>query len=260
MTIVDAVKKGFWTAKESLALVLVLFVFGVFWGLVNVFPLGNSIAMATSPSKLSILVGALFILVSFYVQAGSFGYVAEKIKTGKAELSQFFASGTKFYLPIFLLGILVALAVSVFVLVVALDIALLGARSAVASIVVAVIVGGLGIYFLMLLFFSPYLIVASGEKVLAAMGKSIALIRKNILSFLGLALVIVGIGVALGFLLEAISVLLARVSIADKTNQIIYVVLSSLMNSFLGVVVTGSFMSFYFAVSNENSNTNTPGA
>ena len=252
MGIMGPVKKGFAVAGQSLNLVLTLFVFGVVWNLINLYmttQLGPAGATPTTGvSAAMIVVGILFVLVSFYVQAGSLGYVCEKIKKGTAPLSLFLQTGAKFYVPLLLLGLLIALIVGAFILVAGLIIALLAGNLSILGIIIAVVIAAIGIYVVILMFMAPYYIVAGGQKVIASIKQSIALVRKNILAVLGIALILVVAGFVIGILLGVIFALLSTV-LKGMPSQVVFAVLSSFVNAFLGVLVTGSFMQFYFEAS-----------
>lgn len=254
MSILEPIKKGFSVAKNSLDLVLSLFVVGVAWNLTNFFM--TSRLQQPEPSVRAsmgmALVGFAFILVSFFIQGGSMGYVLDRIKAGKASLASFFAAGQKFYAKLLLLGILVSLIIFVFVFLAMLPAILLRGNVDTLGVIIAIIFAGIGIYFVLLLFFAPYFIVAEGEKVMASVKQSIALVRNNLISVLGLTLLLIVIGFAFGVIL---GLLLAGLDAAIKGTpaQIVFAVISSLVNAFLGVVVTASFMTLYLSLSNNNT-------
>ncbi len=254
MSIIEPIKKGFSVAKSSLDLVLSLFAVGVVWNLINFF-MTSRLQQPEPTVRASMgmaLVGLVFILVSFFIQGGSMGYVLDKIKAGKASLASFFSAGQKFYTRLLLLGILVSLIIFVFVFLAMLPAILLRGNVDALGVIIAVIFAGLGIYFVLLLFFAPYFIVAEGEKVMASLKQSIAMVRKNLLVVIGVTLLLIVIGFAFGIVL---GLLLAGLDAAIKgaPAQIVFAVISSLVNAFLGVVVTASFMTLYLSLSNNNT-------
>ncbi|MGH7198405.1 MAG: hypothetical protein ACREH5_06680 [Candidatus Omnitrophota bacterium] len=253
MGIGESVKKGFAVAGQSMNLVLTLFVFGAVWNLINV-TLAPQVgatpeaAPAAGVSAVMIAAGIIFILLSFYVQAGSLGYVSEKLKTGQAALPAFFASGARYYVRLLLLGLLVAAIVGTFILAAGLLIALLAGALNILGIILGSIVAAIGIYFVILMFLAPYYIVAGDGKVIPSIKNSIGMVRKHLLTVLGIAIILILIGFGLGILLGVVFALLS-VALKGAVSQIVFAVLSSFVNAFLGVLVTGSFMNFYLKAS-----------
>ncbi len=255
MRVGESVKKGFRTVLSSKDLLGFLFAFGAAWNVLNVFLAPRLATADARTSAIAIGTGFLFILASIFVQSGSMGYVRDRLKTGSANLSGFFASGGKYYIRIFLLGLLVTVFAIVLILVAALLVAVLTAGSEIAAIVAAIAVAGVGLYFLLLMFFAPYYIVAGDEKVFAAIKKSISTTRKNLLPLLGIGLFMFFIGFVLGLIL---GVIYAAVSVVIPIliAQVIFAILSSVVNAILGVLVTASFMSFYLGLSANTNATN----
>jgi hypothetical protein len=104
-----------------------------------------------------------------------------------------------------------------------------------------------------MLFLSPYAAVVDEKGVADSIKLSMKLVKKNILTLLGVSALLIVIGFGIGMVLGAI---LAGVSFVVKqqtVSQIIFAVLSSLVNSYLGVTVTAAFMSFYLSLSDRNN-------
>lgn len=261
MGVLQPFKKGFGVATQSLGLIFVLFIFGTIWNLVNVFmapqlPASPDQTVAPTVSAAMIVTGVVFILLSFFVQAGSLGYVRERVKLGRAGLSDFFGNGGKYYVPLFLLGLLIALIVGVFILLAGLAIFLFSKNLNIVGVILAVAIAATGIYFMILMFLAPYFIVAGEEKVIASIKKSISLVRKHILAVIGIAFLLILVGFLFGVVLGVILALLSA-AIQGVVSQVIFAVLSSLVNAFLGIWVTGAFMVFYLGANNPS---NTSGA
>lgn len=253
MAVGASIKKGFSITVQSVNLVLALFVFGLAWNLINLFYTAKF--QNTAEPQLSapiIAIGIFFILISIFVQAGSLGYVRDLIKNGSADFGAFLSAGRKYYLKLLLLGLVVALVVGVFVLVAALAIAATGQKVNPVSVTISVVVGLAGVYAVLLLFLAPYAAVADDQKVLQSLKTSVSLVQKNLLPAIGLALVLVVIGFAFGLVLGAIYALLTT-AVKGIASQVVFAVLSSLVNAFLGLVVTGAFMNFYFSLSHNNT-------
>lgn len=250
MAIGTVIKKGFKVATESMDLVLVLFVFGGVWSLLNVFLAPWLQMPSTAPPAVAIVLGILFALASIFMQAGSLGYVRDKLKLGKAEFSSFTASGSKYYIPFLLLSLFIVLVVGVFIIAAAAIAALLANVVSVLGLVLAVIVAAIGVYAAILMMLAPYFIVVGGQGVIASVKSSISLVRKNLLKLLGITLILVAIGFLIGVVLGLFFAFLSTALKQAQAAQIIFAVLNSLVNAFLGVMVTGSFMTFYLEISN----------
>ena len=90
MGIGEAIKKGFGAARKSKGLVLVLFVFGGIFSLINVFLAPAEGADPNTPPPPALVVsGVIFIFLSIYLQAGSMGFVRDLIKSGSAAMKGF---------------------------------------------------------------------------------------------------------------------------------------------------------------------------
>ena len=252
MSIGESIKKGFGIAKSSLSLVLLLFVFGFIFNMVNV-TLAPKTPDAGAPSPLLIVLGVVFIFLSIFFQAGSMGYVRDRIKAGTATLSNFTSSGRKYYLRLLVLGIVVSFIIGVFVLLAALAVAFLKDKLAVVGVVLAILSAALGIYFLVMLFLSPYAAVADDKKVKESIRLSMKLVKKNILPLLGMTALLILIGFAIGLVLGAALAGLSYVVKQEMISQTIFALLSSLVNAYLGVVVTAAFMNFYLALPERNN-------
>jgi len=255
MAIKASVKKGFEVTKKSLTVIGILSVFGFVWSFINIYIAPKIQAQAAAPSvKISVLVligSLIFILASIFLQAGTLGYVRDKIKQGKSSLVAFTAAGFKYYLRLLAVGIIITLIAMLFILVAALAVAFLKKP----GLVIAIPAGLAAIYAVLLMFFAPYIVVVNEEKPIASIKKSAGLVKKNFLRVLGLLGILIAIGFVIGLLAGAILGLL-NIAIQGITAQVIYAVISSFLNALLGIFVTASFMNFYLEI----SNTNTAGA
>lgn len=253
MKIGESVSKGFAVAKKSKGLVLLLFVFGFLFSLLNLFLAPPAPDAAQTPSPALIAVAIVFIFVTIYFQAGSMAFVRDVVRTGSANLGNFNAGGMKYYLRLLLLGLTVSLIIGVFVLLAALTVSFLQSLP-ILSVPLAILFAALGVYFVVMLFLSPYAVVVDEMGVKASIRLSMKLVKKNILTLLGISVLMILIGFGVGLVLGAI---LAGVSFAVKAemaSQVIFALLSSIVNSFLGVFVTAAFMSFYLSLTDRNNN------
>ncbi|MBI3316115.1 MAG: hypothetical protein HYZ87_03985 [Candidatus Omnitrophica bacterium] len=250
MGIIESIKKGFSVARHSLDLLVVLSLFSFVWNLINLY-IAPNLETPAPPVQFSagiVIASILFILASIFMQAGSLGYIRDHVKSGSAALSGFTASGAKYYAPLFILGLIIAAIVVAFVLVAALVTAFL---NNVIGVILAVVIAGVGIYAALLLFLAPYGVVARDHKAMVALKESIQLVRANILKILGIGAILILIGFAIGLVTGIVFGLLSAAQ--GLVFKAIFALVSSVLNGFLGIVVTGSFMSFYLAVSNNNT-------
>lgn len=257
MGVGEAISKGFSVTKKSLNLMVLLFVFGSFFNLLNVFlaPQGPVEAGGTPPppSPALIVASIAFVLLTIYFQGGLMAYLRDAIKSGSASMSNFFAGAGKYYVKLLILGIIVTLIIGVTVLVAALLAGLLGAISPFVAVPVTILLVALGVYFVVLLFLAPYATVVDEQSARTAIATSMKLVKRNILTLLGISLLMIVIGFGIGLVLGGI---LAGVSIALKAEmatKIIFALLSGLVNAFLGVLVTATFMNVYLSLKDRNN-------
>jgi len=266
MGMLEAIKKGFGVASKNLVLVFVLFIFNLIWNMVNIaiMPGGTvpapgvdaSQAPAVSPqvALTTLVFSILFILISIFMQGGSLGVVRDYIKEGKMKLSQFASYGSKYYLRLLGLGIIIIL----FVLIIAAIAALIVAATAplnnviatVIASIVAIAIGLVGIYFIILLVMAPYTMVSDEIGVIEAMKRSMRVVKKSfgkILLLLALLILIaIGIGVLLG-----LATGLVALALPPKVGQMIVGVVNSLFNGYFGIVMMASFMALYMALAGQ---------
>ena len=254
MKIGESVSKGFAVTKKSMGLVLVLFVFGFVFNLLNLFlapPAAADAAQAPSPALIAVAI--TFIFITIYFQAGSMAFVRDMVKTGSANLGNFKAGGGKYYLRLLMLGLVVSLIIGVFVLLAALVVSLLQ-NLPVVSIPLAILFAALGIYFVVMLFLSPYAAVVDETGVKASIKLSMKLVKKNILTLLGISAVVILIGFGVGLVLGAILAGISFLIKVEMASQVVFALLSSIVNAYLGVFVTAAFMNFYLSLADRNNN------
>lgn len=268
MGIIESIKKGFSVAFRSMDLVLVLFVFGFIWNLINVFAFKNTENPTTQEAVLMIITGVVFILFTIFMQAGSLGYVCDRVKTGASSLSSFVSSGGKYYLRVLVIGLIVGAVAVVFILLASLALALLGGGQDPAaqpnrvlnavSIALAATLVIVAVYFILLMFLAPYIAVSEERKAIESIKKSVSTVKANFLRILGVFGLLILIGFVFGLVVGLVFALVS-LGIKGQAADVIFSALSSFVNSYLGVVVTGAFMSYYLALAG-NSKPNASGA
>lgn len=246
MSIFACISKGFSIAKSSGSLVLAVFLFSFVWALINL-PFASP-ANATQPGLMTAVLGVLFMLISIFIQAGSIGYVEQVAKQGKSSLAVFALAGRKNFLRMLGLGLIVGLGVLILAVLAVLGF-VAGAPQAEPNpiaVVVAVVVAVIGLVGLLFLFFAPYAVVVDGKGVFSSLKDSIGIVKKNFVKVLAVGAVLVLIGFAVGFVLGLAAGLLSGV-LPGKIGQGAVAMLSSGVNSVLGVITTGSFMALYLS-------------
>ena len=280
MSIKASVKKGFGVMRQSLPVVGVLSLFGFSWNLLNIYLAPKLQSPSTKVTVFMFAASTVFILISIFLQAGSLGYVRDILKQGKAGFSSFMSAGSKYYLRLLLVGLVISLVAILFVIAGGLFVALLKK----IGIVIAVLIAAVGIYVILLMFFAPYMVVADEGKARASIKKSISMVSKDMNFFIGVLLTALSVFVAVAYLFKSfrksklgrknlvkvIVLVMTLVSIGfviglligglfgisnivapGMVSQVILAVLSSILNAFLGIFVTASFMNFYFEISNK---------
>ena len=249
MGVIEAIKKGFGVAAKYRGLVLVLVVFNLVWNLASI-PFVNQ-AAAPELSPIAALLSIFFILISVFIQSGSLALVRDFVKEGKTTLSNFVKYGTSYYLRLLGLGILIILLISIIGLVVALVvIATAPLNNTVVTVIAALIaiaLGAVGLYYILLLILSPYIIVCEELGVIEAMKRSIKIVRRSIGKILLLLVVLILISMALGFLIGLLTGILT-LAFPAGAGQIVIAIVNSLFNGYLGIVMMASFMVFYLGL------------
>lgn len=247
MGIGDLIKKGFGAATKSKPLVLLLFGFGLIWNLINI-PLAGQIQEGNTGVSFSIVaLSIIFILLSIFMQAGTLGYVRDVVKSGQSTLGAFKESGMKYYLRVLALGIIVGLLVVVLFAIGAIIFLVLGNAPNLLKAIVGTLLFIAGMVAVLFLFLAPYAAVADDAPVFDALKSSVDVVKnyfwRIFLTGLALLLVLFAFGFVLGLIIGLLTTVLA-----GTAGQVVSSFLSSLLNAFFGVVVTGTFMTLYLGV------------
>lgn len=261
--VLDAIRKGFAVATKSMGLVFVLFAFNLIFNLVSIPLAVNTRGPAAAPQGAAmpqmtvpmLIFAVVYILASILIQGGTLGLVKDAIKEGKARLGSFFSYGAKYYVRLFLLGLLIIALIAVVAVILALAVAAttpLNNKALTTAVAVAAAIVGLALlalYFIPLTI-SPYALVCGELGVVAALKKSLEAVKKPFSRTLGLLLLLVllvlislGVGFVFGFLVGVINAV-----IPANMGQILMGVVTSAINGYLGVVMAGAFMTFYLGL------------
>jgi hypothetical protein len=251
MGVIEAIKKGFGVASKNLGLVLILFVFNLIWNLASIPFVGPAATARPDLAAVAVIISIVFILMSIFVQSGSLGMVRDYIKQGKMALNKFAEYGAKYYLRLFGLGLLIVLIIAVIGLIAALIVfATAPLNNTVVTVIAAIIaigIGVIGVYYILLLMLSPYAIVCDEMGVIASMKKSLAMVRKAFWKVLLLLVLLILISMGLGFIIGLLTGF-ASVALPVVAGRILTGIVSSIFNGYLGIVMMASFTAFYLTV------------
>ena len=167
-------------------------------------------------------------------------------------LGSFAGYGMKYYIRLFLLGLLIVLIISVIGMLAALIVfATTPLNNTAVTIIAAIIaigIGVVGVYYILLLMLSPYTIVCDELGVIEAMKKSVKVVRRSIGKVILLLVLLILISMGLGFLVGLLTGF-ASVAMPVGAGRIFTGIVSSIFNGYLGIVMMASFTVFYLALS-----------
>jgi hypothetical protein len=253
MKVVDAVKRGFEIANTSMKLILVIFIFNLVWNLIVIpftpeAPLTEGAGVAMSPALT--VISLLFVLASIFIQGGVLGSVRDIAKENRLDLARFAGYGAKFYLRLLCLALIIVLIIGIVAFIATLIIAASAPTQNAAIItittIVSFVIGLAGLYLVILLFLSPYILVIEDTGIFQAMAASIAFVKSMLLKILGLAALLVLIGFGIGLIMGIIAGILS-LAVTGRVLQAITGVLNGGVNAYLSVIVRGALTVYYLA-------------
>lgn len=254
MKVVDVIKKGFDITNNSMKLVLVVFIFNLVWNL-GVIPftpeapvgIGADVAM---PPALTII-SLIFMFISIFIQGGVLGSVRDIVKENNLDLGRFTGYGAKFYVRLLAVAFIILLIIAVIAFIATLIVAASAPTGntfmVIITTIVALIVGGVGVYLVVLLFLSPYILVLEDTGVIESMKRSVAFVKQFLMNVLGLGLLLVLIGFGIGLLMGILAGIISLV-IKGKFLQAVTGILNGGINAYLTILVTTCFVSYYLAL------------
>ena len=258
MKVMDAIKRGFEIANSNMNLVLVIFIFNCVWnlGIIPFSPVTPTAGMGVAMSPVLTLISLAFILASIFIQGGVLGCMMDIVKKGGVDLSKFKDYGLKFYLRLVCLALIIILIIGVIAFIATLIVAASApTKNAVIiaiTTILALIIGGAGIYLVILLFLSPYILVAEDVGIVDSMRRSIEFVRLALARVIGLGALLVLIGLGIGLITGIIAGVIS-LAIKGKFLQAIAGILNGGVNAYLSVIVTGCLVTFYLALKGSGS-------
>lgn len=252
MKAVEIIGKGFSIAQKNLGLIIVLFVFNALWNIVTALLGGPAPDLTNSQlnARLAIIT-VIFVLANIFIQGGLLGTLKDTAGTDTgAQLSNFAKYGKKFYLRFLSLAIFVILIVGLGALVIGLIVSIpLALKNMAVNIIaglISLLAAGIGLYFLFLIFLSPYSIVVDDAGIFKSMRNSICFIRKSILRTIGLLVLLGLIGLGIAFVLGIIiGLLTVALKLGGTTAQLLAGIISSAVNSYITVVISAALILYY---------------
>ncbi len=255
MGIMETVKRGFSLMISSLSVVGIFFVYGAVTNIINMKLTAQAQGAVVNPQNPLMAGTIIFSFVSvfagLYLQAASMGYFKDKLRVGKADLSTFFASGVRYYLPLLLFALIIMAVVAVASIGSVVFFRMLPRPAAILGTVVLITVA-LG--FVVAWFLAPYAIVVSGKRLFPALQESVGLVKKHLLKIVLIGLILVVIGFSIGFifgLITGVAGAIANQKGGGTVPQSVITIMSSIVNAFLGVFMTATYMYFYLKVTNQ---------
>ncbi|MDO8525626.1 MAG: hypothetical protein Q7S07_03970 [Candidatus Omnitrophota bacterium] len=252
----EAVKRGFGIASKGLGLVLIMIIVNMIGSFASM-PFAITTGQTLPPEMLTgaLIFTAIFVLISIFIQGGALGLVRDTIKEGKMKLASFTSYGAKYYIKLLILGVLIVLIIGIVALVAALLIAATADLNNVLissiAIAIAIAIGVVALlsYFIPLAL-SPYALVCEELGVIASMKRGLAVAKKPftrvfllLLLFVILILISLGVGLLFGFIVGMIGALMPAAA-----AKIFMIVVTSVINGYLGIVMIGSFMVYYLGL------------
>jgi hypothetical protein len=251
MGVIEAIRKGFGVASKNLGLVLILFIFNLIWNMASIPFVGPAAAARPDLAALAVIISVIFILMSIFVQSGSLALVRDYIKAGKMGLGDFAKYGAKYYIRLLMLGLLIVLIIGAVGLVAALIVfATTPLNNTIVTVIAAILaiaIGVVGVYYILLLMMSPYTIVCEDMGVIESMKRSINVVRRSIGKIILLLVLLILISMGLGFLIGLLTGF-ASVAMPVAAGRVFTGLISSIFNGYLGIVMMASFTAFYFAL------------
>ena len=254
--ILEVIKRGFVAASKNMGLVLVLIVFNLAGNMASLPFSGTTPATVTPQINVAALIfSAIFILISIFVQGGTLGLVRDFVKEGGMKLAAFVSYGMKYYLRLLGLGLLIVLIIAVVALIAGLIIAVTAPlNNTVVTAIATAIAIAIGVIALLAYFIpftlAPYALITEELGVIAAMKRSLAVARKPfakvfslLLLFVLLILIALGVGFVAGFVVGLINAFMPA-----AVQRILMAVVAGIINGYLGVVMTASFMVYYLSL------------
>lgn len=253
----EAIKKGFGIATKGMGLVSILILFNLVANFASL-PFAAIEPGATPPPQMTagaIIFSVVFILLSIFFQGGTLGLVRDAVKEGQMRLAAFISYGLKYYLKLLGLGLIIILIIAIVALIAGLIVVAAGPLNSTLVSGIAIIIAVVIAVVTTLLYFipfmlAPYALICEELGVIESLKRSLKVAKEpflrvflTLLFTVILVLISLGIGLVVGFLAGMLSAV-----VPAEAGRIVMTVVTSVINGYLGVVMTASFMVFYLGL------------
>ena len=238
----ESVKKAFILSAKALNLFYVVAAVNVIMNIINflVVPAPAKSEMSIGKSALVIILTVVFALISLFVTAGAFTYIKGLIKSGSAKLSSLIEGGSKYFLKLLLVSLILLAAFFVLSIAMAAVLKILPVTLNVLKLIITVL---LFIILAVIVIMSPYAVVAGDLSVKEAIKSSIAMGLKHFLKIIGIMLIMIGVGIVILVIAGVLSGLLSF--ILRPLAGLLAAVIMAIASSIIGIFVNIAYMDFY---------------
>ena len=256
----EAIKKGFSVATKNLQLVLIVYGVGIAFGLMSL-PFTRRLVTVVPGVAPTLPVGFWLIIifsifVQIFVKGGVLGCVREVIKKGAANISEFVNFGKKYYIRLFLLGLLGMVIAGIYGFIFAALIGGIAAGAVILKIILGLLLAAycvFGVVLALLLVFWPYAIVVEGTGVTAGLKKSIEIAKKpitNLFKIFGMVAILAVIAVVVNLVAAIPQILFRRVAILLNIYRIFVV---GAVGAYINIAFISALMAYYFTFKGEET-------
>lgn len=256
MKVFEAIGKGFKLTKQNLTIIVLFFLFSAVWNLISMPFIGNP----QNPSEFKfnpvlVIFGVGFVLINIFFQGGILGALKEGATSGgKASLANFAKNGKKFYVRFLGLGALLVfifLAIGVTLAIIfSISVAVNNLIVNVITISLATILSIVAMYYLFLLFLSPYTLVVDDVGIIKSLKSSIRFMKKYIWKVAWLLTLLVLIAFGIGLLVGIVAGIIAF-AIKGTAFQMVTGILSSAVNAYTTILISAAIITYYCALSGD---------
>lgn len=262
MNAFEAIKKGFVLSKGLVPLMVILFAFNFITSLILLGVVGTT----PTPEKITQLIGVIvvifFVMMLLWIllEGGLFSSIISKIKTDDAAISSFPGNCLQFFLRLLALTCLSALVVISIWFIGAVLAGLLigfgqGKNPFFTAIGVIIFLAASIVSFVasVSLLMGHYILVAENGKVISSLKKGFSIFKEYWGRVVLLFILLILIFFSISILVSIISFLFSKIVPAGLVLGILNITITSLVNSYAGVLASGSLASLILAMAAQSS-------
>jgi hypothetical protein len=255
MKVVDAIRRGFEIANGNVRLVLVVFAFTLMYASIMALSIphspieeGDEVAVWSTVAAMTFV----FFLAGTFLQGGVLCSVKDILMENKLYLGRLAHCVTKFYARLLGLNLVTILIINVIAFI-AISIITASPPTQNAAIITMttiteLIIGGVGLYLMVLLLFSPYILVMDDAGMFQSIAISMDLLgTATFFKVLGRMSLLVLIGVGMNLTMATIVAMLS-LAFDGKVFHVLTGILKSGVTAYLVIMVSGSLAAYYLAM------------